>query len=270
MERFTVSRGAARLACVATGSGPGCMLLHAGVADVRVWAFTMAALALRWRAVAYDRRGFGDTVAEPESFSHVNDLRAVLDACELDRAVLIGNSMGGALAIDFALASPERVAALILVAPALTGDTGPYEVSAELQAIEDALEAADAAGDLAEINRLEARLWLDGPTCPEGRVSGDARALFLDMNGRALAATPVGEPVEPPAAGPRLGELAVPTLVVIGTLDEPPSRSLAARIADAIPDAELVTMPDVAHLPSLEAPDAFDAVVAAFLERLDR
>jgi pimeloyl-ACP methyl ester carboxylesterase len=239
--------------------------LHAGVADSRVWEACAARWAADgWHVVAPDRRGFGESAREAEGFSHVDDLVAVMDALDLRSAVLVGNSQGGRVAIETALAHPRRVRALVLVSPAVSGR--PWEDDAlhpdELM-LEERAEAAAEAGDLELANRLEAHLWLDGPLQVEGRVGGSARELFLDMNGRALAAADVGLPRWDESAWARLGEVDVPTLVVVGDLDEAPH--VTVGVAEAIPGAELVRLPGSAHLPMLDDPAGFVAALTPHL-----
>src|SRR5690606_27422754 len=129
------------------------------------------------RLVAWDRRGFGDTTVDhPAPHDHVRDLVAVMDAADLDRAVVVGNSMGGATAIDAALEHPDRVVGLVLAGTAWSGAPYPDDPP-EVQAIIADLVAADEAGDLDRLNELECRLWLDGPGGDPGRVDGPAREL---------------------------------------------------------------------------------------------
>jgi pimeloyl-ACP methyl ester carboxylesterase len=265
-KRIRISSGAAELACDVTGHGPPLVCLHAGVADRRVWEETTALLGEPYRVYAYDRRGFGETTYTPEAFSHVTDLGAVIDRTEAESVVVIGNSQGGRIALDYALDHPERVRVLILVAPAISGSPMPEDVPAWILDLDGSADAAWEAGDLAEANRLEAHLWLDGPGAGEGRVGGDVRALFLDMNGRALAAADPGEEIEPPSAWDRLEDLTVPTLVVFGDLDLEYLRSNAEGLTARARDARFLLLEGVAHLPMLEAPGQFTEVVEQFLD----
>ena len=165
-----------------------------------------------YAVVAYDRRGFGESPLSPEPFTHVEDLRAVLGAVGAERAWLVGSSAGGRVAVDAALAYPERVAGLVLLAPAVSGEPD-VESDPETERLDALMEAADAAGDLDEVNRLEAWLWLDGPAGPEGRVSGPVRELFLAMNAialRAEAESPAGAGNSKIDAWSRLAEITVP------------------------------------------------------------
>ena len=252
------------------GSGPALPLLflHAGVADSRAWEAQLTHFARGRRVGAFDARGYGQTTAEPSPFSPTADILAVMEAAGLDRAVLVGNSNGGRHALDFTLAHPERVAGLVLVGPAVGGAP---EFTAWPDAVlhVDALgEAAEAAGDLDRLNEIEAWMWLDGPDSPEGRVTGPARTLFLDMNGRALRTpAPPATPPETPAY-PRLAEVTCPALVVVGDLDLPHIRQASEHAAQRMPHAALEVMPGVAHLPALEAPEAFNARLDRYLQAL--
>jgi len=246
------------------GDGPVVVFLHAGVADHRMWLSQVAAVAAAGdRALAYDRRGFGEAVAANVPFSHLDDLGAVLNARGVRRAVLVGCSMGGGLAVDFALAQPARVAGLVLVAPAVSG--GDYVFSGTDEDVENALAAAEAGGDVARLNRLSAAAWLDGPRSPEGRVGGAARELFLDMNGKALAKPALTQERRAPAAWPRLGEIAVPALVLTGALDFNYMLDRHAALVAALPQAGGEILAATAHLPSLERPDLFNPPLLDFL-----
>jgi pimeloyl-ACP methyl ester carboxylesterase len=126
---------------------------------------------------------------------------------------------------------------------------------------------AEASGDLDRLNAMKARLWLDGPLAPEGRVAGPARDLFLDMNGIALRSSPFGSDIDIQPFFHRLHEIAVPTLVVWGDLDFPYVQERARHVVAACPGAESHEMPGMAHLPSLERPADITALIAGFVGR---
>jgi pimeloyl-ACP methyl ester carboxylesterase len=250
-------------------AGPVIVCLHAGVCDRRMWAPQVEALRATHRVVVYDRRGFGETRCEPEPFSHVADLMAVLDALQVDAAVLLGCSQGGRIAIDAALAFPARVQALVLVACAVSGAPEPeYAFSPRAQARMDACEAAEQRGDLTAVNELEAQLWLDGPEQATGRVGGALRALFLDMNGIALAAASTGEALASGSAWQRVEQIEVPAQLVWGAFDFAYIDARMRVLSQRLPHAQTVLLDRSAHLPGLEQSEVFNAAVAGFLVRL--
>lgn len=187
-----------------------------------------------------------------------------MDAVGVDRAVLIGCSQGGRIAVDAALARPDRVHALVLVAPAVTG--APQAVLDDrLRRLSDAIGAASAAGDVDAVNELEAQLWLDGPTSRAERVKGPARRLFLHMNGIALRAADPGKAIDEPSAWERLHQIAMPSLLVWGDLDLAPVQALCEAMVQRLPNAQRAVLSDTAHLPPLEDPAPFNAEVQRFL-----
>jgi pimeloyl-ACP methyl ester carboxylesterase len=248
------------------GAGPTIVLLHAGVCDRRAWREVGARLARAGReVVAYDRRGFGDVAPASAPFRHVDDLLAVLDAVSPGApAWLVGSSMGGQVALDAALEAPERVAGLVLLAPAISGEPGLDDeaVTAATNGLAEAIDAAWTAGRAQECNRLEVQLWLDGPAGPEGRVSGAPRELALDMNRIVIAN---GEPEADGASGldaaSRVHEIAVPALVACGELDVSLQVRRSAELADTLANATHRSLPGRAHLPYLEAPDEIAALI---------
>ncbi|MEX2373255.1 MAG: alpha/beta hydrolase [Dehalococcoidia bacterium] len=270
MRQFEVTSGGAQLAAEESGDGPLVVALHAGVADRRSWR-SMAAAMAGYRFVAYDRRGFGETAYEPETFSHMEDLTAVMSAASTGgAAVLVGNSMGGALALEYTLAHPEQVAALVLIAPAVDGAPDEFWAPTPGEvALEEQVGAAAKAGDLELLNRLEVHFWLDGPEAPDGRVAGEVRDLALDMNAIALRAKPTGD--EQQAAGEpaweRLGGLTAPTLLIAGDLDESSMPAVWRGLVERAPHAEFVLIPGVAHLPQMERPQEVADLVRDFLGR---
>jgi pimeloyl-ACP methyl ester carboxylesterase len=259
--------GRAQLAYDSTGDGPGVLLIHAGVNDRRSWHHVVERLSPRHRCVAYDMRGFGETTYErQDGWSPTADAVAVLDAAGLQRPVVVACSMGGRTAIDLTLAHPERVAALLLIGPAIRGAPYPDLTEGPTAELNTLIEAAEEAGDIAEIGRLEAWMWLDGPSAEEGRVGGATRELFLAMNDRALRAEDPGDQAETPDAWPRLGELAVPTLILLGRLDAEEIQVIDELAAPLIPGAELKHLDGVAHVPHLEGDPATLDAIAAFVD----
>jgi pimeloyl-ACP methyl ester carboxylesterase len=237
------------------GTGPPIVLLHSGVCDRRSWYNVADQLDDLGPIVAYDRRGFGQTPVSSTPFQHLDDLIAVLDQSFDEPAWLIGSSMGGGLALDAALQHPDRVAGLVLLAPAVSGspESGPLDPGT--QRLSDLMDAADAAGDADAVNRYEVSLWLDGPAGPEGRVQGPARDLALTMNAIVLAnetAEHTGSSTV--EAWPVLAKIELPVAVACGDLDLPDLVERWRTRGARLPRGHHRVLPGTAHLPYLDQP----------------
>lgn len=246
------------------GEGEPLVLVHAGIADSRMWEPQMEEFARRYRVIRYDMRGFGGTDLVPGPYSLHEDLREMLDHLGVERAALVGCSMGGGVTLDFALEHPERVASLVLVGSAIGGFAPDVEPPEEWEE----LVAADEAGDLERISDLEVRMWVDGPGQGVNRVKPEIRNLVREMNLIALQneASEIGEQLvmEPPAVD-RLHEIQAPTLVIAGDLDQPRTIQAANLLAGSIPEARKAIMNGTAHLPNMERPEEFNRIVLDFL-----
>jgi pimeloyl-ACP methyl ester carboxylesterase len=262
-----VVAGRARLAARTLGDGLPVVFLHAGVCDKRMWESQMSVVAEEgWQAIAYDRRGYGETEAENEPFSHVDDLQAVLAALDIHAAVFVGCSLGGGLAVDFALRHPGRVIGLVLIGTSVTG--APWSATEAEQMLEAAEEDAWERGDRDMLNRVQAHAWLDGPRALSGRVGGDARALFLDMNATAL-----GKPeltLEEPRrdAWSRVNEIGSPTLLLVGDEDFTAIIDRHEHLSEEMPNAFAAVLEGVAHIPSIERPELVNTMLVEFLDAM--
>jgi pimeloyl-ACP methyl ester carboxylesterase len=245
------------------GKGPPLVFLHAGVADLRMWEPQVAAFARHFDVIRLDQRGFGESELPPKPWSPVADLVSLLDQLSLEAAHLVGCSMGGALAIDFALENQDRVAKLVLVGSAIGG----FTFRPEHAHVFGEASAARAAGDITALNEAMMHLFLDGPERRRGYVAEPLRRLFLDMNGRALRVdfekAPSRDP--DPLAVRRLHEIDAPTLVIVGDKDVPTVMEAADLLMNSIPDVRKAVIDDAAHLPNLEHPEEFNRVVLDFL-----
>jgi 3-oxoadipate enol-lactonase len=253
----------ARIHYERTGEGMPVVFLHAGVADSRMWEPQVAEFAKHFDVIRPDFRGFGKSELPPAPWSPRSDLLALMDALELKPVHLVGCSMGGALALDFALDHAERVSKVVLVDAGISG----YQEDPRHQGLYAEVEAADKAGDHVALNEAEMHLWLDGPYRPKGYVRQELRELFLDMNGENMdndwSSAPM-EHLDPPAIG-RLSEVSAPTLVVVGDKDLAPMLEVADLLASRIRGARKAVIHDAAHLPSLEHPEEFNRIVLEFL-----
>jgi pimeloyl-ACP methyl ester carboxylesterase len=254
----------ARLWHEVVGDGPPLVLIHAGIADSRMWDDQIAPFATRHRVVRYDLRGYGRSPAVAGSFAHWRDLRGLLAELDLERVALVCCSMGGSVALDLALQHPKLVAALVLVGTPPGGFEIFDEETPQLLELDEAFEA----GDVARAAELDMQIWVDGPQRAPNEVDPAVRERALAMDTIALASEMAGlgeaEPLDPPAVE-RLGEIHAPTLVVVGDLDQPGILRAAALMAERIPGARTATIAGTAHLPNMEQPKAFSRVVLDFL-----
>lgn len=246
------------------GSGPHLVLVHAGIADSRMWDEQFSVLARDFTVVRYDLRGYGQTPMTAGAFAHRRDLAALLQHLDISRTALLGCSMGGAMIIDFALEFPDVVTALIPVAAGISG----HKWEGDRPPQWDALVAAYEQGDLVQASEYEVQIWVDGPHRRPDQVPANLRDLVREMNLIPLAVPEdLGEEqaLDPPAIN-RLHDIYAPTLVIIGELDQPRTLAACAFMARGIPHAETVTL-QTAHLPNMERPDEFNQIVKAFLQR---
>lgn len=245
------------------GSGIPVIMLHAGVADSRMWQPQVEEFAKTFDVVRPDMRGFGDSELPPAPWTPRADLLALVDELRLKPAHLVGCSMGGSLAIDFAIDHPERVSKLVVVGAGVSGQ----KQDPRHEGLYTEVTAADERNDMKAVNEAEMYLWLDGPYRPRGYVRQPLRDLFLDMNGRNLDADWSAAPMqslEPPAID-RLSEITAPTLVIVGDADLEPIRETADLLASSIRGARKAVIHDAAHLPNLEHPAEFNRIVLDFL-----
>lgn len=266
---FSVKVGNAVIAGLKQGEGLPVVFLHAGVCDKRMWLSQMQEVADEgWQAIAYDRRGFGETISPDESFSHIADLEAVLAAHDIHAAVFVGCSMGGGLAIDFALAHPGRVIGLVLIGTSVNG--APWVTAESETAMEMAMDDADERGDPALINKVDAHAWLDGPRSASGRVGGAVRELFLDMNSVVLN-KPIFTAEERSAsnAWQRMDSVNAPSLLMVGDEDFTAIIERHETLSETMPNAFAVLLEGVAHIPSIERPKLVNTLLMQFLDAFD-
>jgi pimeloyl-ACP methyl ester carboxylesterase len=257
------------------GTGHPLVFIHAGVADNRMWDEQFVPFAERYRVIRYDTRGFGKTRTEGVEFSNRQDLYDLLTHLGVETAYVIGLSRGGQIAVDFTVEHPEMVAALIPAAAGLSGYDQPLGDSDAVQqeaALFTRMEELWEKGAHDELQELEVHAWVDGPRQPVGRAASDVRERVREMNAGAYnrgEPEPKPQPLDPPAAG-RLHEIAVPTLVLIGDLDELATQAMAEYMAQHIPGARKVVFPGAAHMVNMERPERFNEVVLEFLDRVEK
>ncbi|MFG1808907.1 alpha/beta fold hydrolase [Streptomyces sp. NPDC049040] len=261
MRELEDDRG--RLCYVVEGEGPPVVLVHAGVADHRMWDAVVPALAEGHTVIRYDLRGFGESAPPSGPFGETDDLRRLLDHLGHDRVRLVGASFGCLVAVEFTLTHPGRVHSLALFSPPWPGSPR----SAELSGYDRAEAAALAAGDLDTAVRVNLDMWLRGPSRGwEDVAPGLAEALRGPLRTSLVNQDTVEGYSEDTDAGVA-ADIAVPTLVGIGLLDVADFQAFGRRHAAEIPGAALVEFPGAAHLIPLDAPAELTAVLRDFLSR---
>ena len=249
------------------GAGEALVLIHGFLGNLRMWDFQAQALASSHRVIRCDMRGFGRSTTKHVEFAYWADVAALLDHLGVDQAHVVGQSFGGSIALDLALARRGRVATLTSIAGGIGGyrpDLGPEEDSVPWTDMDRLWDEKKWA----ELGELETQVWVDGwgqPTTRVGqalrnRVKGDVFSTYAAENEEGLP-----QPLEPRAAD-RLGELTVPVLVMIGALDEARSRATAAHLVASVSDSRCVEFAGVAHMIQLEAPDRVSHELRDFIQ----
>lgn len=240
------------------GSGRAVVLIHAGIADSRMWNPQWAGWPSRFAVTRLDLRGFGRSGRQAGSFSHAGDVLAVLDDAGIDHAALVGSSFGGLVALDLTAVHPERVSCLVLADPPLPGWAWSDEMRTFFTAEDTALET----DDLEAATDVNVEFWL--PT-----ASDEVRAAIREQQLNAFRLQVGDEADESLLAEDLRGALAgleAPTLVLTGEHDKADFVAIADRLAATLPNASRATIAGAGHLPSLEQPAAFDEVVLPLLE----
>lgn len=248
------------------GEGPTLVLAHANPADLTMWDGQMDALSARYRVLRYDQRGVGQSEGAAGPFSHHEDLNGLLETLGIQQAHFIGLSNGSMVVTDFALSHPDKVLSLVLASPAVSG----FEFSGEPPQTLVALWTALGKGDLENAAELAAQIWADRPSRTPEQVDPGFRGRFKRIAREELKATLLDaeqpQEFEPPALG-RLGEITVPTLVILGDQDDPSIFEIGETLHTGIGGSEKVVIAGAAHMVNMEEPEAFNQAALDFLAR---
>jgi 3-oxoadipate enol-lactonase len=262
-----------RLFVVADGEGPPIVLVHSAIVDLRSWDAVVPNLAAAgYRVIRYDLRGYGRSTTEDVEFSQQADLLAVIEARDIQRCAIVGNSRGAMIALDTVLDAPERFVGFVWVGGGIGGfESSDGSTPAEMALFEE-YDAAEQRGDVEAMADLEVRIWVDGVGQPPTRVAAEIREAVRDMDRPLLAPGRVfGRPIPlDPPANERLGELRIPILVTVGGLDTSGTLASARRLAEGTGRARLVTLRDVAHLVPMETPQRLAELIVQLLSGLPR
>jgi len=243
-----------------TGTGPALLLLHAGVADSRMWEAQRATLARTHRVIRCDLRGYGDTPLTSDPYDNASDVKALLDSLGEHPVAIVGASAGGNVALQVASQWPDLVSQLVLLNSAFA-----LPATRSLQRFARREDALLEAGDVAGATELNVATWL-GPDADD-----DARELVRTMQRHAFdVQLGAGEDIQQ-GAGPAidLGAVTARTLVVSGGQDLDHFRAVANHLAGHIAGARHTQLGWAGHLPNLERPDEVTALLTGFLDETD-
>lgn len=254
------------------GAGHPLVLNHGGLVDNHLWDDQFDEFARHFKVVRYDMRGFGDSGMLKngmEPYSMERDLYSLLQFLGIEKAYMLGLSMGGSLSIDFTLQYPEMVDALITVGAGLSGseEDDPEDLKAKFAEMDEAFKK----GDIARSVEISLQIWTDGPNRTPEQVDPQVRELVKAMTTHNFERGDDEEVrpqhVEPPAAG-RLSEIRVPALIVVGDQDVELILTIADKLEEGIAGAKKVVIPGTAHHLNMEKPEEFNRVVIEFLEQV--
>lgn len=237
----------------AAGAGQAVIFIHGLSLNMRMWDDQFEFFAGHYRVIRFDLRGFGRSPAPAAAYARVDDIRGLLELCGAGRGHVIGLSLGGGIAIDFALTYPERTQSLVAVDSALGGF--PYATNFNLRAREDGLAAAKER-------------WLTHalfkPANRDPAVAARLRQMVADWSGWEWLNHDPGR-IPDPLPYYRLKEIQAPTLAILGEYDLPDFHAIADRLVADLPRARKTVLPGVGHMSNMEAPGAFNAAVLDFL-----
>lgn len=268
ITKDTMTLDGARIYYETAGQGDAVLLAHAGFVDSRMWDAQFEYFARCYQVIRFDMRGYGRSDPTQGPVVRRNEIYSLMKHLSIQRAALVGCSMGGANVLDFALEHPDMAQALVLVSTA----PGGFEMQGEpppglLQMI-----SALQQNDVQRASELQIQIWVDGMFRKPEQVDPRVRQCAAEMNRTAVANQTylradmqLLQPLDPPAAN-RLKEVQVPAMVIAGELDHPEILRAADFMAQEIPSAKKLILQSSAHLPNMEQPDAFNQAVFDFLQ----
>ncbi len=247
----------------AIGRGKAIVFIHGGLVDSRLWDDQFKEFAKKYRVVRYDIRGRGKSPLPTEPYSLVNDVKEILRHLKIEKASIVGLSLGGVIAADFVLEYPEFVESLVLVSAGLRGfDSGKPD-----------REGAAIYGAVATIPpEKAASLWLTHPHFAGVRKNKKVREKLFQMlvdNYAGYTQKDAGKfyVLPQPETDERLSKIKVPTLIVAGSLDAEYILANANELKANISGSELVIIKNASHHPNIEKPSEFNKVLRTFLQK---
>ena len=250
------------------GKGPALVLIHAGFLDSRMWDDQFALFSKTHKVIRYDVRGFGKSDIAASEFSNYSDLHALLEHLRIESASLLGVSMGGRIALDFAVEHPNEVQSLILVSPGVSGykpsDPEEERLWKEFDVRMKPQEEASREGRAEDVVRMDLEAWAPLQNHASHRR---LREIALD-NFHVRQEMPWKFQMDPdPPAFERLSNIRVPTLFILGDRDVPAQTLEANKIHSHMPGSQRVVIPRADHIANVSRPEEFNGIVLEFLGR---
>jgi pimeloyl-ACP methyl ester carboxylesterase len=247
------------------GVGHPLILIHGFSLDTRMWDDQFEVFAQGYQVLRYDLRGFGKSAVPTDvPYTHPADLHALLTHLGIAHAYIVGLSLGGAVAVDFAVTYPDATDALIAVDAALSGGYAWGEAFEAEERMARALRNPAPQAGLQTAKTLWLQHPLFAPVHEQPAVAARLAAMVADYSGWHLLTHDLVQVLEPPAIH-RLGTITAPTLVIVGERDVVDFQRIADILARGIPGAKKVVIPGVGHMANMEDPAQFNALVLAFL-----
>jgi pimeloyl-ACP methyl ester carboxylesterase len=241
------------------GSAPQVVVLvHDGVLHSAAWDEVWPDFCKHFHTIRYDRRGYGRSPVATQGYYATDDLAAVLRQLKLKRVAIVGSSHGGEISINFTLDHPEIVEQLVLVGAVVGGMPYTKHFLERGDALGKPLEKGDIKGAIAAAAKDKYLI------APGNEAAKKRMADILTANPQDLTHPELELPVKP--ALPRLGEIHIPTLLLVGDADIPDVQAHAGAIEAGVPRARRVVTSDAGHLMYLEKPAEFSRIVIEFLE----
>lgn len=259
-ETQTATIDGARISYEVCGdqTAQGVVLLHDGLANAALWDEVWPALCKQYRVVRYDRRGYGKSPAAKASHFPTDDLLGVMKRAGLEHAHLIGASAGAGLAVDFVFDYPEAIDKLVLISPSISGFQPTKALIARLRRLEDTVVKGDIEATIGALN-ADPYIFADESDTAREKLAAILRASPGDLGAHPRQRRPLN-------VAARLSEIYAPTLVLVGSADDPYNQAVAATVQQKMRAATLQVVLGAGRLPYLEQPDTFVRLVTGFLK----
>ena len=255
MKKITsdyLTTGNSKLFYSITGEGEPLVLIHGNFNDSRVWDYQIDSFAIHYKVIWYDQRGYGRSDTPISTFSHFEDLKALIDSLDIKKVTIIGSSSGGSVAIDFALQYPELVKALVLVAPSINGYRYPLQVT--LEAMKSIFLLKTKGYEVAIEKFINNPFWeYLFPSQPRQEAREKVLQIVRTQKNFYSWDFKLAIP-QKPYANTRLREIHIPTLIVLSDKDKEFNIKVGEEVYKDIQNSKKVVISDCGHLPFVEKP----------------